>query len=73
MIGRITGTLIEKLPPTVCVDVNGLGYDIDVPMSTLYALPRTARASRYTHLTVREDATSCMASPRPANAAPSAS
>ena len=39
MIGRITGTLIEKLPPTVCVDVNGLGYDIDVPMSTLYALP----------------------------------
>ena len=48
MIGRITGTLIEKLPPTVCVDVNGLGYDIDVPMSTLYALPRTARASRST-------------------------
>ena len=31
MIGRITGTLIEKLPPTICVDVGGLGYDIDVP------------------------------------------
>ena len=74
MIGRITGTLIEKLPPTVCVDVNGLGYDIDVPMSTLYALPENgARVTLYTHLTVREDATSCMASPRPANAAPSAS
>ncbi|WP_251864416.1 Holliday junction branch migration protein RuvA [Achromobacter sp. Marseille-Q4962] len=57
MIGRITGTLIEKLPPTVCVDVNGVGYDIDVPMSTLYALPETgARVTLYTHLTVREDA-----------------
>jgi holliday junction DNA helicase RuvA len=57
MIGRITGTLIEKLPPTVCVDVNGLGYDIDVPMSTLYSLPETgARVTLYTHLTVREDA-----------------
>ena len=47
MIGRITGTLIEKLPPTVCVDVNGLGYDIDVPMSTLYALPNGARVTLY--------------------------
>jgi Holliday junction DNA helicase RuvA len=57
MIGRITGTLIEKSPPTVCVDVNGVGYDVDVPMSTLYALPETgARVSLYTHLTVREDA-----------------
>jgi Holliday junction DNA helicase RuvA len=57
MIGRITGTLIEKLPPTLCVDVNGLGYDIEVPMSTLYALPELgARVTLYTHLTVREDA-----------------
>ncbi|MBV7481635.1 Holliday junction branch migration protein RuvA [Bordetella sp. BOR01] len=57
MIGRITGTLIEKLPPTICVDVNGLGYDIEVPMSTLYALPETgARVTLHTHLTVREDA-----------------
>jgi len=57
MIGRITGTLIEKLPPTLCVDVNGVGYDIEVPMSTLYALPDTgARVTLYTHLTVREDA-----------------
>ncbi|MGE8569930.1 Holliday junction ATP-dependent DNA helicase RuvA [compost metagenome] len=57
MIGRITGTLIEKLPPTICVDVGGLGYDIDVSMSTLYSLPETgARVTLYTHLTVREDA-----------------
>ncbi|NRF50645.1 Holliday junction branch migration protein RuvA, partial [Pseudomonas stutzeri] len=55
MIGRITGTLIEKLPPTICVDVNGLGYDIEVPMSTLYALPELgARVTLHTHLTVRE-------------------
>lgn len=57
MIGRITGTLIEKLPPTLCVDVNGLGYDIEVPMSTLYSLPELgSRVTLYTHLTVREDA-----------------
>lgn len=57
MIGRITGTLIEKSPPTLCVEVNGLCYEIDVPMSTLYALPETgARITLYTHLLVREDA-----------------
>lgn len=57
MIGRITGTLLEKTPPTVCVDVNGVGYEIDVPMSTLYALPDTgSRVTLYTHLVVREDA-----------------
>jgi len=57
MIGRITGTLLEKTPPTVCVDVGGVGYEIDVPMSTLYDLPENgARVSLYTHLSVREDA-----------------
>ena len=57
MIGRITGTLIEKTPPLVCVDVNGVGYEIDVPMSTLYALPDNgARVTLYTHLAIREDA-----------------
>lgn len=57
MIGRITGTLVEKLPPTICVDVGGVGYEIDVPMSTLYALPDLgAKVQLYTHLTVREDA-----------------
>ena len=57
MIGRITGTLIEKTPPIVCVDVGGVGYEIDVPMSTLYDLPDTgATVTLYTHLAVREDA-----------------
>lgn len=57
MIGRITGTLLEKTPPTVCIDVGGLGYEIDVPMSTLYDMPETgARVTLYTHLAVREDA-----------------
>jgi len=57
MIGRLTGTLIEKSPPIVCVDVGGVGYEIDVPMSTLYTLPETgARVTLYTHLAIREDA-----------------
>ena len=57
MIGRITGTLIEKSPPIVCVDVGGVGYEIDVPMSTLYDLPDNgATVTLYTHLAVREDA-----------------
>lgn len=57
MIGRITGTLLEKTPPVVCIDVGGVGYEIDVPMSTLYDLPETGgRVTLYTHLAVREDA-----------------
>ena len=57
MIGRLTGTLIEKMPPTLCLDVGGVGYEIDVPMSTLYGLPETgAKVTLFTHLTVREDA-----------------
>ena len=57
MIGRLTGTLLEKTPPTVLVDVNGVGYEVDVPMSTLYALPENgARVTLHTHVIVREDA-----------------
>src|SRR3546814_2136756 len=57
MIGRITGTLIEKTPPLVWVDVGGVGYEIDLPMSTLYDLPdNCATITLYTHLAVREDA-----------------
>ena len=41
MIGRISGILLEKNPPQVIVDVNGVGYEIDVPMSTFYQLPAT--------------------------------
>jgi Holliday junction DNA helicase RuvA len=57
MIGRITGILIEKRPPQIVVDVNGVGYEIDVPMSTFYHLPATGeKVSLHTQLIVREDA-----------------
>lgn len=57
MIARIAGKLIAKHPPQVIVDVNGVGYEIDVPMSTLYQLPGTgADVTLLTHLIVREDA-----------------
>ena len=57
MIGRIAGRLIEKHPPQIVVDVQGVGYELDVPMSTFYQLPATgADVSLYTHLVVREDA-----------------
>jgi Holliday junction DNA helicase RuvA len=57
MIGRITGTLLEKNPPQITVDAAGIGYEIDVPMSTFYNLPATGeRVSLHTHLVVREDA-----------------
>jgi Holliday junction DNA helicase RuvA len=56
MIGRITGILLEKNPPTLTVDVQGLGYEVDVPMSTFYNLPATGeKVSLHTHLIVRED------------------
>ena len=51
MIGRISGRLLIKQPPQIIVDVNGIGYEIDVPMSTLYQLPATgAEVTLYTHL-----------------------
>ena len=57
MIGRITGILLEKNPPQVVVDVNGVGYEIDVPMSTFYNLPKIhEKVVLFTHLVVREDA-----------------
>jgi Holliday junction DNA helicase RuvA len=57
MIGRIHGKLIEKHPPQIVVDVQGVGYELDVPMSTFYQLPATgAEVLLYTHLVVREDA-----------------
>ena len=56
MIGRITGILLEKNPPQILVDVHGVGYEIDVPMSTFYNLPATgAQISLHTHHVVRED------------------
>jgi Holliday junction DNA helicase RuvA len=57
MIGRIHGKLVEKHPPQIVVDVGGVGYEVDVPMSTFYNRPATgAEISLYTHLAVREDA-----------------
>ena len=57
MIGQLTGTLIEKMPPQVMVDCHGVGYELDVPMSTFYNLPGLGETVRLlTHLVVREDA-----------------
>jgi Holliday junction DNA helicase RuvA len=57
MIGRIHGKLLEKHPPQIVVDVQGVGYELDVPMSTFYQLPATgAEVTLHTHLVVREDA-----------------
>lgn len=57
MIGRISGKLAAKHPPQILVDVGGVGYEIQVPMSTLYQLPATgAEVVLLTHLIVREDA-----------------
>jgi len=57
MIGRIQGVLLEKNPPQIIVDCHGVGYELEVPMSTFYTLPATGeRVSLLTHLLVREDA-----------------
>ncbi len=57
MIGRIAGTLLEKNPPALLVDAQGVGYEIDVPMSTFYGLPAVGeRVVLLTHLAIREDA-----------------
>ncbi|MFH1814181.1 MAG: Holliday junction branch migration protein RuvA [Pseudomonadota bacterium] len=56
MIGRLTGTLLEKNPPRILLDVQGVGYEIDVPMSTFYNLPALGeRVTLHTHFVVRED------------------
>ncbi len=57
MIGRVQGVLTEKNPPQVVIVTHGVGYEIDVPMSTFYHLPRTGEnVELLTHLVVREDA-----------------
>jgi len=57
MIGRLTGTLAAKSPPQLLIDVGGVGYEVDVPMSTFYNLPALGeRITLLTHLVVREDA-----------------
>ena len=57
MIGRIIGKLVEKHPPQVLLEVAGVGYELDVPMSTFYQLPAIGQqVTLHTHLIVREDA-----------------
>jgi Holliday junction DNA helicase RuvA len=57
MIGRIKGVLVQKSPPRILVDCQGVGYEIDVPMSTLYQLPDNgAIVTLLTHHLIREDA-----------------
>ena len=57
MIGRLNGLLLEKLPPQVLLDVNGVGYEVDVPMTTYYQLPALGeRCTLHIHQLVREDA-----------------
>ncbi len=57
MIGRLTGILAEKSPPLVLIDVGGVGYEVDVPMSSFYNLPALGeRTTLLTHFVVREDA-----------------
>lgn len=57
MIGRLSGRLAAKQPPQVLVEVGGVSYEVDVPMSTFFGLPATGEAvSLFTHLLVREDA-----------------
>lgn len=57
MIGKLTGTLLEKNPPQILIDCHGVGYEVDVPMSTFYNLPATGeKVALLTHFVVREDA-----------------
>jgi len=57
MIGRLRGQLVNKQPPMLLLDVNGVGYEVEAPMSTFYTLPDIgAEVTLVTHLAVREDA-----------------
>ena len=57
MIGRLSGILLQKNPPQMLLEVQGVGYEVDVPMSTFYDLPAPGQpVSLFTHLVVREDA-----------------
>nr|WP_136252066.1 Holliday junction branch migration protein RuvA [Ningiella ruwaisensis] len=57
MIGLLRGTILEKLPPDILLDVNGVGYEIQLPMTSFYQLPEVgAQTTLYTHFVVREDA-----------------
>jgi holliday junction DNA helicase RuvA len=56
MIGRLAGTLLSKHPPQLLIDVGGVGYEVEAPMSTIFSLPDTGKpVVLLTHLAVRED------------------
>lgn len=56
MIGRLRGTLVYKRPPLLMVDVGGVGYELEAPMSTFYELPLQGEVTLFTHLAIRDDA-----------------
>ena len=57
MIGRLAGKLVEKKPPHLLIDVNGVAYEVEAPMTTIYQLPEIGEpVTLYTHLAVRDDA-----------------
>ncbi|GLR72062.1 Holliday junction branch migration protein RuvA [Agaribacter marinus] len=57
MIGRLKGVLVEKLPPDILIDVNGVAYEVQLPMTSFYQLPEVDHITTiYTHFVVREDA-----------------
>ncbi|WP_372831771.1 Holliday junction branch migration protein RuvA, partial [Pontibacterium sp.] len=57
MIGRLRGELLEKHPPQLLIDVNGVGYEVEASMNTFYRLPELGRqVTLFTHFVVREDA-----------------
>lgn len=57
MIGRLRGTLIEKLPPEILIECAGIGYEVTMPMTSIYALPELNQETTiFTHFVVREDA-----------------
>ena len=57
MIGRLRGTLAYKQPPNLMIDVQGVGYELEAPMSTFYELPESGEeVTLYTHLAIRDDA-----------------
>ncbi|GLS84513.1 Holliday junction branch migration protein RuvA [Paraferrimonas haliotis] len=57
MIGRLQGLLVDKQAPEVLIDINGVGYEVQLPMTSFYELPDVGnKATIYTHFVVREDA-----------------
>ncbi|MCG8428462.1 MAG: Holliday junction branch migration protein RuvA [Chromatiales bacterium] len=56
MIGRLRGQVVYRQPPFLMIDVNGVGYELEAPMSTFYDLPDSGEVTLFTHLAIRDDA-----------------